>query len=65
MRSGSKVKRIYDEPQTPYARVLASPHVSAQVKAQLRAQYAQLDVVQLKREIDALVNQLWQDPHRS
>jgi hypothetical protein len=65
VRSGSKVKRIYDEPQTPYARVLASPHVSAQVKAHLRAQYAQLDVVQLKREIDALVDQLWQDPHRS
>ena len=30
VRKGSKVKRIYDKPQTPYARVLASPHVSPQ-----------------------------------
>jgi hypothetical protein len=65
VRSGSKVKRIYDEPQTPYARVLASPHVSAKRKASLRAQYAQLDLVQLKREIDAIVDQLWQDARRA
>ena len=65
VRSGSHVKRIYDEPQTPYARVLASPHVSAKAKAKLRAQYAQLDLVQLKHEIDAIVARLWQNPHRS
>lgn len=65
VRSGSKVKRIYDEPQTPYARVLASPHASAKVKAKLRAQYAQLDLTELKRDIDAIVDLLWQDPHRS
>jgi len=63
VRSGSKVKRIYDEPQTPYARVLASPHVSAKAKAKLRAQYAQLNLDELKRDIDAIVDQLWQDPH--
>jgi len=65
VRSGSKVKRLYDEPQTPYARVLTSPHVSAKAKAKLRAQYARLDLVKLKREIDDLVDQLWQDPHRA
>jgi hypothetical protein len=56
---GSKVKRVYDEPQTPYARVLASPYVSQRAKAKLRATYKQLDVVQLKRKIDRLVDQLW------
>jgi hypothetical protein len=65
VRSGSHVKRIYDVPQTPYARVLASPHVSAKVKAKLREQYAQLDLVKLKHEIDAIVDQLWQNPHRA
>lgn len=58
-RHGSKVKRIYDAPQTPYARVLADPHVSAKDKAQLRAQYQQLDLVELKQQIDRLVKQLW------
>jgi hypothetical protein len=65
VRVGSKTKRVYDKPQTPYARVLASPHVSAQSKAKLRATYQQLDVVALKQQIDHLVDQLWADPHRS
>ena len=65
VRTGSKIKRVYDEPQTPYARVLASPDVSAKIKAQLRAQYRRLDVVKLKQEIDELVDQLWQNPHRA
>ena len=39
VRVGSKTKRVYDKPQTPYARVLASPQVSAPSKAKLRATY--------------------------
>jgi hypothetical protein len=35
VRVGSKVKRIYDDPQTPYARTLASALVSEEDKAQL------------------------------
>lgn len=65
VRVGSKTKRVYDKPQTPYARVLASPQVSAPSKAKLRATYQQLDVVALKQQIDHLVDQLWADPHRS
>jgi hypothetical protein len=61
VRVGSKVKRVYDEPQTPYARVLACPDVSAKIKAHLQAQYRRLDVVKLKQDIDQLVDQLWQD----
>jgi hypothetical protein len=59
VRTGSKVKRVYDEPQTPYARALASPHVSPRAKAKLRVTYKQLDVVQLKRKIDRLIDKLW------
>jgi len=65
VRVGSKTKRVYDRPQTPYTRVLASPQVSTQSKAKLRATYQQLDVVALKQQIDHLVDQLWADPHRS
>jgi len=57
-RQGSKVKRVYDKPQTPYARVLASPEVSDEDKAELRATYQVLDVVQLRRQLDQLLDQL-------
>jgi hypothetical protein len=53
-RVGSKVKKRYDEPQTPYARVLDSPEVSEEHKALLRETYELLDLVYLRRQIDRL-----------
>jgi hypothetical protein len=58
VRTGSKVKRIYDEPQTPYARVLNSPHVSEADKAELREAYGYLDLLSLRRRIDELLDEL-------
>jgi hypothetical protein len=58
VRVGSKVKRVYDDPKTPYARVLDSAHVSDVVKAQLREEYAQLDLVSLRRGIDDIQDRL-------
>ncbi len=58
IRVGSKVKRIYDEPQTPYARVLTSPHVSQEDKAQLREAYGHLDLVSLRLQINQVLDQL-------
>jgi len=49
---GSRKKRVYDEPQTPYARALASPDVSDADKAQLREAYHFLDLVSLRTQID-------------
>jgi hypothetical protein len=49
---GSRVKKIYDAPKTPYQRVLDSPLVSDETKAKLHREHAKLDVVQLKRELD-------------
>ena len=57
-RLGSKVKKVYDEPRTPYARVLESPHVSEEHKAQLRETYAVLDLVSLRQQINDLQSQL-------
>ena len=54
VRAGSKVKRVYGKPQTPYARVLASPDVSEEHKAQLRETYDLLNLVHLRRQIDEL-----------
>ena len=50
-RCGSKVRRVHDQPQTPYQRMLQSPAVDAVVKARLKRQYATLNPVALKREL--------------
>ena len=58
VRDGSKVKKVYDDPKTPYQRVLDSPEVSASAKRKLRATHAKLDVVELKRQIDEMMDAL-------
>jgi hypothetical protein len=58
VRTGSKVKRVYDDPQTPYARALASHDVSEDDKIELREAYSYLDLVDLRQRIDELQEQL-------
>ncbi len=48
-RHGSRVTKRYDRPQTPYARVLASPTVNDHLKDQLRTLYATLNPAALSR----------------
>jgi hypothetical protein len=57
-RLGSKVKRVYDKPQTPYARVLVSPDVSEEHKAELRQTYDLLDLADLRRQINELQDEI-------
>lgn len=57
-RHGSRVTKVYDAPRTPYQRVLDSPYLTDDVKDRLRQQYAQLDLVSLKQQLDALIAQL-------
>src|SRR5208337_3071044 len=59
-RIGSKVRKKYDEAQTPYQRVLASPDVSKEAKKQLRSQYRKLNPAELKRKIENLQRRLIQ-----
>lgn len=59
-RTGSKVRRSYDAPQTPYHRMLASESVSDEVKNRLRQQYETLNPVALKRELTRLTEDLLQ-----
>lgn len=58
IRKGGKVKRVFDDPKTPYQRVLDSLEVSLNAKRKLRAIHAKLDVVELKRQMDELVRAL-------
>ncbi len=50
-RIGSKVVKRYEEPKTPYQRLLDSPSVDRRIKRRLRAEYEQLNPAQLRREI--------------
>jgi hypothetical protein len=54
VRVGSKVMRIYDDPLTLYARVLASHQVAGEDKTALREAYGYLDLFELRRRIDEL-----------
>lgn len=58
-RIGSKVTKKYDKAQTPYRRVLASPHVSEDTKKWLKREFAKLNPAELKRQITKIQNKLF------
>ena len=58
IRQGNKVKKIYDDPKTPYQRILDSPDVNDKAKQKLRTIHAKLDVVELKHQIDKVLDAL-------
>lgn len=58
---GSKVKRIYDKPKTPYQRVLEHPNIDEDIKEKLRSKYPTLNPAALLREISRLTNKLLRD----
>jgi hypothetical protein len=53
-RTGAKVKKTYDRPQTPYQRLMASPTTSKATRKRLQAEYATLNPAALKRTISNL-----------
>ena len=57
-RQGAKVKKIYDTPKTPCQRLLESPDIPEEVKAQLQKTFDELNPAALKREIDRLLRKL-------
>jgi hypothetical protein len=59
-RIGSRVRKKYDKPQTPYQRGLTSPFVPEIKKETLRQQYAQLNPADLRRKIAKMQNKLFQ-----
>jgi hypothetical protein len=57
-RTGAKVKKTYDRPQTPYQRLLNSPVLTRAAKQRLRSEYATLNPAALKRQISRLQSSL-------
>jgi hypothetical protein len=54
-RIGARVKKIYDKPKTPYARLLESPDIDDSVKEELRKRASNLHIVKQKRLVDKAV----------
>ena len=52
VRQGSKTRRQYGAPQTPFQRLLDSAHLSPQQKDRLRSQHRQLDPLALKVQLE-------------
>lgn len=58
-RIGGRVKRKYDVPETPYQRLMESEEISQEVKEELKGIYLNLNPAQLKRKIDAKLEELY------
>jgi hypothetical protein len=59
VRVGGKIHRKYDEPRTPYQRVMESGQISPAARKRLHAQYESLNVPALHRRIEELRDRLF------
>ncbi len=50
-RIGARIRKVYDNPKTPYQRVLEDESVSEKDKIKLKEIYKSLDPIKLRREI--------------
>jgi hypothetical protein len=58
-RLGARVHRVYDRAQTPFQRLVAQHALAPAAEAALQRQYDTLNPLQLRRQIDAALAQLW------
>jgi hypothetical protein len=64
VRVGARIRRVYDRPQTPFARVQACPDADPARVAQLRHLQAELDPFVLAEAIETKLAQLYALAHR-
>jgi hypothetical protein len=62
VRLGSKVRKKYDQAQTPYRNMMASSLVGQGIKQELTELYLSLNPVDLRRRIDENLVRLWRLP---
>lgn len=58
-RVGGKIHRVYDEPRTPYQRLLESGQISRKTARELEATYESLNPAELHRELQKLRRELF------
>ncbi len=59
-RVGGKIHRTYDEPRTPYQRLLESGQISRRTARELRATYESLNPAELHRQLQKLRRELFE-----
>jgi hypothetical protein len=59
-RVGGRIQRVYDEPRSPYQRLVESGQISRKVVAQLRETYESLNPVALHRQLESLRRELFE-----
>jgi hypothetical protein len=68
-RTGARLRRVFDRPQTPYQRLCAAGVLPPAKRDELEALYQRLNPLQLRRELDAALQRLWAlaalDPRRA
>jgi len=57
-RRGSRVRKTYDDPKTPYERLLASTVISEEKKQRLKQEFESLNLAALDREIRKIQEEL-------
>jgi len=57
---GQIVSREYEDPKTPYQRIMGSRDVDDKVKEEMRRIFEGSDYIKLKRELDKKVNELFE-----
>jgi len=63
-RVDGRLKRLYDVAKTPYQRLIESGQVSKEKMESLRRIYQGLNPIELKKEIDAKLDRLYQLYHK-
>jgi hypothetical protein len=58
-RQGAKLLKRYDQPMTPYQRLLASDALNDAARQALDRQFLSLNPAQLQRRIDLALRRLW------
>jgi len=67
-RTGARLHRTFDRPQTPYQRLCAAGVLSLAKRDELETLYQRLNPLRLQRDLEAALDRLWAlaapDPHR-
>jgi hypothetical protein len=64
IRVGATVRKVYDQPRSPYQRLLASPDLSDEAKAELKRRYESYNPVLLQQEVHQAVSALMEQNRR-
>jgi len=64
-RVGGRIKKIYDEPQSPYQRLLKSGHLTKYQEVQIKTKFSALNPVELRKKLDQKLKEFWEIAEKS